>query len=156
MRITELFQPLYEEYLTSVEIPRLSRELGSRWLVDVMKNPTRKELNKLNVQKYDVVRAFVVGNDLLAWNVGEGLHMEMATVLKLDISNVIPLLLYVFQDEGHAKVTDMSRKTVWHHNPKTADVLRRHHALNNMFRKIEVSYYDQDEVGDWEEMQHAT
>jgi hypothetical protein len=49
------------------------------------------------------------------------------------------------------RITDASRNTSWLHNPRTERFIRNHPFFKN--KKInDISYWDEDIIGDWSEL----
>jgi hypothetical protein len=95
------------------------------------------------------VRAFIVANDLLVWNVFSALHQSVRDELKLG-PDVIPLNLFgVMGDEAVAVVTDNTRNTSWWHDGNVAAVIEDHPFMLRNFKSVEIDFYDSDVVGDW-------
>jgi hypothetical protein len=117
---------------------------------EVFRNPTRREFQACGGE----IRAFLVGDDVLMWNAYKALHQQVREGMNLP-KDALSIEIW---SEGYggdllANVTDNSERTVWHHNPETANYIRNHPALNRMFADISVDYYDGAIVGDWEELE---
>jgi hypothetical protein len=112
--------------------------------VTIYIDPNKKELDKLDFM--DGVRALLDVKNCYAW--ANAFH---ATIMRqLSLSNAIPVLLfYDNQTEIYVMVTDASRSTLWHENPKVAVAIRNHPYIRK-WKKIEIGYYNEDIVGDWE------
>ena len=121
-------------------------------MCEIFKNPSRKELSVFALGKNNQVRAFIVGNDLLVWNMFSALHQTVREELKLD-KNAIPLNLYaMIGGDGFAIVTDNTRDTPWWHNGDVADAIEENPFIVKNFKYLEIEYYDSDIVGDWKSL----
>ena len=153
MRIRDLCRPINESLHGTFENKRMTRRKGLPWMVDVMRNPSLSELGDLNIRKYGMVRAFMVGKDVLAWNQGDAIHAEAAEgILGAEAKKAIPFVFSVEGREAFVMVTDFSQRTIWHENRNTANVIRENPYMKRMFDQLEIGYYNEDIVGDWEEI----
>lgn len=117
--------------------------------VEVYRNPSAKEWRSMG----DSVHAFIIGDDILAWQGGSLLHYEVHQNCSLP-QTAIPVYLYGdLKDDLDVQVTDSAKRSPWFHNPLTANQIRRCNYLKNNFSDISVSYFDEAIVGDWEELQ---
>jgi hypothetical protein len=123
-------------------------------------NPTPKQINL--TKKYDVIRAFLVGNDMYIWS--EVTHNTAARSLNLKgNSNVIPLSVFLSGNKIlGVQVTDFSNNTKWHHNPKIKDKIMKNKWIK-LYSSSEslkdpdfISYYDEAIYGPWHEMKTAS
>lgn len=115
---------------------------------EVFQNPSPKEYKEC-LAGNDQVRAFLVGDDILVWDVFSALHQMVRDELHLPADS-IPLVIY--GDLGEvcsAEVTDNSRNTVWWHNGEVHDVIQSHAYMSRHFLATRVGYYDEDIVGEW-------
>ena len=145
MRIRDLTRPIFEFVYDKAVVPGWA----SQEPVVVHKNPAPGELQKI-AGEYSTTRAFLVKDGMLAW--GLVIHAPVAESLGLN-KYVIPIVLYVDGSYADAMVTDFSKRTVWHENPATADAIRGNPYMKKTFRGgVSVSYYNENVVGDWEEL----
>lgn len=125
--------------------------IGTRhW--DIFRNPTRKEYIEA-LGDNDMVRAFLVGDDILVWNAYGATHRSIRDFMHLPGETIVPLI--IFGRPGQpcvARVTDHSQNGMWAHNGAVVEVIQSHPFMHRMFPKVEVTFYDQDIVGDWREI----
>jgi hypothetical protein len=130
-------------------------EVGNRsW--DIFRNPSRKEYIEA-LGSNGEVRAFLVGDDMIIWNAYGATHStvrDRAKQLRLPHDTIIPLLIYGRPGrECIAVVTDHVQNTMWSHNGAVVAAIENNPYMRRVFpKKIEVSFYDQDIVGDWREL----
>lgn len=136
-------QHLLEKYLTRV---KANYSPDSQ---EVFVNPSKQEVKQLLSGWADFYRAVLDGTKLIAWN--ELLHDTIFDKLKLS-KGVIPIVVNPYGNSAYINVTDTSDRTIWHHNPNVANIIRNHPQLKKHYREIEVGYYDQTIVGDWEQL----
>ena len=118
---------------------------------DVFRNPSRREWREV-VGKNSHVRAFLDGNDILIWNSFGALHQNVRDTMKLS-NDVISLIIYGKPGtDAVIIVTDNTRNTVWWHNGDVADEIIAHPYIRRNFIDVELSFYDEDIVGDWREL----
>lgn len=146
MLISELTTPIFDRSNVSEKLYRtLAMGPGYASEVNVFKNPTRVELERM--VQWGTVRAWLVGRDMLAFDPGIHAHVFR----KLDLPKTsIPLMLYPAVRDVIATVTDASNNTIWRHSPNVKPAIMNHPHMNRLFDQIEVRYYDEDVVGDWE------
>lgn len=115
---------------------------------EIFHNPSPKEYKEC-LAGNDQVRAFLVGDDVLVWNVFSALHQMVREELRLPADS-IPLVIYGdLGDVCGALITDNSRNTVWWHNGEVHDVIQSNAYLSRHFIATEIAYYDEDIVGAW-------
>lgn len=119
--------------------------------VDVYKNISRKELIKFG-KDVDNISSYLLSNgDIYSWK--HDFHINIMRNMKPKIpQDAIPVIIYFYRNEAEVTVTDSSKGTKWHHNPNAAKAIKSHRHMNKLFKKINVSYYDDAIVGDWEEL----
>ena len=129
---------------------------GSQETSTVYLNPTRQEiLSSSLVDKWNTLRAFIYpSGDLVVW---QGvLHGEVRSNLPDWIKDLgEPISTYIYTEgssNGLVVVTDYSRHTKWHHNPEVAKVIRGNKGIRQLFSTVDINYYDEAIVGDWEEL----
>jgi hypothetical protein len=119
----------------------------------VYKNPSPAEMRVLT--KTDAPRAFLIGDSILVWDTSTALHQTVRDHLRLD-KTAVPLMLYGQPRRGiDAMVTDNTDNTPLWHNPMVAEIVRDHPYLRSVFGEVTVSYYDENIVGDWEELDES-
>ena len=116
---------------------------------EVFKNPTRKEL--LQCKEYDSVRAFVVDDDLYVWNPFRALHQEIRDQLNLPPDAISIEITFVGRSAA-VMVTDNTKNTIWHHNPKVVPELSNNSRLRQLFNNIHIDFYDSAIVGNWRDI----
>jgi hypothetical protein len=115
---------------------------------DVFKNPSVKEYREALV-KNDDVRAFIVGQEVLIWNTFSALHQMVRDEMHLS-NDAISIVIYGVPRQSCAiVVTDNNRSGPWFHNAAVADVISNNPYLKRTFPEIDISYFDEDIVGDW-------
>ena len=114
--------------------------------VEIYRNPTGKEWK--SIADHGEVRAFLVGDDLLAWQVYDSVHQTVREELKLPKES-IPLNLWIQGKEAVAVVTDNSKNTPLHHSPDVESVIINHPYFVSKRITVEVGYYDEAIVGPW-------
>ncbi len=125
-------------------------------VVEIYKNPTRKEMSELlKVGSSDFLRGYITDNALYVWHPSVGLHHSVREHMGLDKNKVLGI--YLFYHPAHhndidVQVTDSTKGTKWHHNPNVADWIRARPFWWINPADIVISYYDEDEVGEWEDM----
>lgn len=119
----------------------------------IFQDPNPKELN--SILEHDEVRAFLLPEHVLAWNVFSSVHYQVSQDLKLG-KDAIPVILHFIpgQKLTGVTVTDFSRNTKWHHNPEVYWKILNHPfvKLKGMGETVEVGYYDEAIVGAWHEV----
>ena len=118
--------------------------------VEVFKNPDRRELRELSQEKS--IRAILTQSDCFAWDAFGGLHFTIRNYFKGMFLDSMSVILYPEGNGVHVFVTDNNKNTQWHHNSQAAELVRSHPYLNKMWSDIEISYWDEDIVGDWEQI----
>ena len=121
--------------------------------VETYENPSSRELMMLaRTSPHDDIRAFIIGDTVLAWASMGALHIQIAEQFNLP-NTVIPIIFMVDRSDMSAViiVTDYVRKTNWYHNPETANAIKSNGYISSSFKDIEISYFDEDIVGDWED-----
>lgn len=116
-------------------------------MADIFRNPTTKEWREC--EQYNEVRGMVVGDDLLIWNPYTAVHQMVRDELNLPREAIPLTIMGILRGEAHVTVTDNSAQTPWHHNPEVARAIRSCGYVQNNFTDIEISYYDESIVGDW-------
>ena len=140
----------FKQYITEAWTDQIS---GSRYdptSTDIFINPTRKEL--ASCENYGGCPAILLDDDMYVWK--DSLHYEVIDKLQLDKKNIIPLRLYLDRSTVlGVVVTDTSKLTKWHHNPKVYDAIINHRFIRLYGGDIEddefVSYYDEAIGGSW-------
>lgn len=117
--------------------------------VTIYINPTKEELEKLtNILGFpNEVRVLLDDKHCYAWH--DAYHVTIMN--QLSVINPIPALIFNDGKEIIVEVTDASRHTTWHENPKVAEKIRQHPYIKQ-WKKIVVGYYNEDIVGDWEKL----
>lgn len=133
---------IFEEFYDSFKNPR------DRKIIEVFKNPNSKEMKEV-MGKGDYVRALLIGNDILVWNVFGALHMDIMKQFNLG-KDAIPIILYPNADI--IDVSDFSKYTNWDHNPNTKSAILNNNWVKSNMSNVQVHYYDEDIEGDWEDL----
>jgi phage pi2 protein 07 len=121
---------------------------------EVVKNPSSEDIQRLS--RSNEIRMFLVGDDLYAWNPIELLHEEVASELQLG-QNRIPLFGLTLKGKiFNVWVTDSSKNTSWHHDPKVKNIIMQNPNLmklmhQEMRNNPDIGYYDQDIGGNWDD-----
>ncbi len=145
MRIRDLSRPLYEFLWDTVSVEKWA----AKEPVKVHKNPERNELKKL-AGEYQTMRGFLVKDGLIVWGLSP-IHDPMARALGIG-KTAIPLIVFTDGQDMEVQVSDWAEKTIWLHNPETANAIRNNPYMRKMFPNVQISYYDEGVNGDWEEM----
>ena len=117
--------------------------------VEVFKNPSVKEYKEASVN--DRARAFLLNRDMYIWNPYGGIHFEVQEKLKLG-KNALPIIIFgSIRGNISIVVTDYSKKTIWHHNPKIKEYILKKSYLSK-FNVTDISYFDEMIFGPWDEM----
>lgn len=129
---------------------------GHRHDVEIYKNPTRGELSALiKDSSSDFLRAYLTSDSLYVWEPSTGLHYSIREHMGLDKNKVLGI--YLFYNPSHhndidVQVTDSTKGTKWFHNPNVAGWIRSRPVWWSNPDDIVVSYFDEAEVGEWEDM----
>lgn len=123
--------------------------------VELFKNPDKREYLQV-LGDNDQVRALILGDDLIIWNVFSDLHVRVMEQIKAP-NTVIPVVIYGRPGDPVAsvQVTDASKSTVWHHNGNVDNEIFTCAALQQIFVDFDISYYDEDIVGSWSSLNEA-
>lgn len=144
----------FKEFMTEVLEKSIINRAKKQ--VDIHKNPSRSTLNKdcSYIEKWQdkptgnrESGVFLHGDDLHAFGRYDMLHGEVAPHINAGKDH-LPIHLYHNGGHAHAQVTNASRGTNWHHNPRADDYIMNHPQLTKHFKHIEVSHWD-DDVHDW-------
>jgi hypothetical protein len=116
--------------------------------VNLYIDPTFEELE--GIKSFGEVRAWLDSNHCYAWDSTEALHYDVKEGMGL--ADAVPVALIFDRIDAVIIVTDAVRTTKWHHNPQVAEFIRRHPYISRMWDTVVLHYYDEDVVGDWEEL----
>jgi len=136
MKVQDILEAFYDSF----------KNHRDRKVVEIFKNPNSKEM-KESMGRADYVRAFLVDNDVLVWNVFGALHFEIEERFNLG-NNAIPIILY--PNDNIIEVSDHSKRTIWNHNPKVKNAILNNGWVKSNMSNVQVHYYDEDIEGDWE------
>lgn len=131
---------LVENYLATVSGIRSNQ-------VEVFKNPSRKEW--LSCQKHDMVRGFLLGNDLMVWNVYGAVHQMVRDHLQLPLDAIPITIEGDYKGSVYVVVTDNAKAPILH-NPKIRDMILDNGFMKK-FRDVDIGFFDEAIVGDWED-----
>jgi hypothetical protein len=115
--------------------------------VEVFRNPSRKEWQECS--QHDMVRAFIVGNDLLIWSVFGAVHQMVRDSLSLPNTAIPVTIEGEYRGAVYISVTDNAKSPILH-NPNIRDLLLDNSFLHH-FSDIDIGFFDQAIVGDWED-----
>lgn len=120
--------------------------------VEVFKNPSPREMAEC--KPHHEVGAILTAKDIYVWDREKAYHKNAMDQLKLHRD--LPLLLIPDNTNPNRfdiLITDASKGTKWNHNPNTANFIRNHPFFKN--KQIDhIMYWDEDVVGDWEELKN--
>ena len=134
--------PLFEDFMHAFKV---SYHNG---ICEVFKNPSRKEFNQIKGDN-DEVRAFLTEDDIYIWNTFSALHQTVREELKLD-KYAIPVVLYGnIGEDAAVMITDNVRHTPLYHSSFLAEPIEQNRYMIKNFTSVEISYYDEDIVGNW-------
>jgi hypothetical protein len=133
------------------DVPILYGELRGM-SASVFKNPSSKELRECSYKGPPLeVGAWLHGADIFTWDRYGVLHNEVASAIGAN-SAFLPLFISYDSSGAYVMVTDASRRTKWDENPKTKEYILNHPMMKRLFPRIEeVSYWNEDVVGLWDE-----
>lgn len=117
---------------------------------EIFKNPNSKEMKAIG-SMHNGVRAFLVGDDMIAWNPSEAVHPQVKAVLKLD-NTAIPIILKcstLGDRDAWIRVTDSTEGTPLWHDKTIANKIRANSYIKKYFPNAEITYYDSHNYGDW-------
>jgi len=135
-----------EKFLDSFE----SNLAGKSDYVEVFINPTPREIKEIT--KYDQYGLILSGNNAYGWDRDKAYHYQVRKFLKNKVdNNYVCLLVYVEGDNVSLLVTDDTKESTLHHNPKTEEFIYNHPFFKHK-NIIEVLYWDQDVVGSWKDL----
>jgi len=122
--------------------------------VTVYINPTRKELSQLARTYHDSVAAILYKDNLYVWT--NGLHYHVKEHYRMG-NEFVSMMLYITHGMiAGVGVTDTTKTTKWHENPKTREYIFNHKRIKrNLTPDADIYYYNQDVVGAWHEMELA-
>ncbi len=118
--------------------------------VAIYRNPSPKEWK--SCEQYGEVRAFIMGDDLLIWDVFAAVHQMVREHLHLPNTAIPVILAGTFRGEAHANITDNSRLGPWWHNGEVVNAIQECAYLKKNFSGVEVSFYDEAIEGPWDEL----
>jgi len=116
--------------------------------VNVFKNPSINEIKKC--ESDHMVGAFFNDKDCYTFNRMFTTHYRVKYEFNARnfLNDSVATLYYFNGNNVEIFVSDATRDTSWHHNPKIKQFLSHHPFLRN--KKVSVSFYDGDIEGDWE------
>lgn len=119
--------------------------------LEIFKNPTVQEMRTLKLHERSIP-GFVDAStgDFYAFT-PEFLHFNVLQTRKIDF-DFIPVRLFVGRGEIGVMVTDsVKHNNKWSDSPKVAQIIKNSY-LSKLYKNIVVSYYNEDIVGNWEEL----
>jgi hypothetical protein len=139
--MSRLYNYINEEYAKSLKVR------GN--YIEVFKNPSRKEFNEI-IGKDDVLRAFLVDDDIYIWSVFGGLHYDIDKKMNFG-KKALPIYCNdIFSRSIGVMITDYSKNTKWYHNPDVVNYIREESYFSG--KRVNISYFDKNIVGDWEDL----
>lgn len=117
---------------------------------DIFINPDNKELREIK-KGYDEF-AIIIPNDkdTIAFNRGT-LHQSVIDQLKIN-KDMVSATAFSEGRKLYVSVSDATKRGKWFHNPAIGDFIRSNKFIQRKWSDIEIDYYDDAIVGDWEEL----
>jgi len=136
-----------ESFLDSFE----SNIRGTADYVEVFINPSDKEIKECT--SHDQYGLILSDKNAYVWNRMGAFHSQIRKFLGNRVKqDYVSILVYVVRGkEVEVMISDDTRHSVWHHNPKVDEFIIHHPFFSNK-RVINILYYDEDIVGDWKEL----
>ena len=147
VRVTSNPDQSLEEQVIGIEVPYAKVPYA-----EVYAHPTQRQM--LFCLKGGDCRGYLDGDRLIVWPPFDALHVTVSESLKLG-PEAIPVYLYGHQGKViSVVVSDASKNSNWHHNPKVVDAILSHSELSRFFadENVDVSFWDEDIVGDWRKL----
>jgi hypothetical protein len=144
MRYFEILESFYDSF----RLPSYLISPGQSEICEIFKNPTKSEYKICQGKLNKEVRAFIVGNDLFAWD-SNCLHQTVKNHLKLSDDSIPFIIWGNFENYADCQITDTIKNSHLWHNPKVAEIIMNNPYIKRNFTQVEVSYYDEDIYGDW-------
>lgn len=116
---------------------------------EVFRNPSRKEWRQISGE-YQLIRGFIVGDDLLVWAAFDAVHQNIREGLKLPNTAIPVTIEGEYRGSIYINVTDNARPPVLH-NPEIRSMILDCDFLN-AFSDIEIGFFDEAIYGDWEDL----
>lgn len=145
----------FKQFISEVYHVGFTRRMyGKENHADVYKNPTHKELHTTTNNDGNTL-AWLHHEHMYSFHPQQTRHLdtkEHAGINPHDSHHEgISLDIHHDKKEAHVMVTD-STKGKWRHNPDIKHHIQSHPELKKHFKKIHVSYHDEDIHGDWHKM----
>lgn len=149
MRAKEfLKEEFYDSFINTI--------YNQKHMVEIYKNPTRKELAELSEpEEGAIIRAYLTNDSLYAWKPSTGLHGSIRDHMGLDKNKALGIYLFynpAYHNDIDIQITDSTKGTKWHHNPNVAEWIRLRPVWWINPKNITISYYDEAIVGKWEDL----
>jgi hypothetical protein len=117
-------------------------------------DPTLRELRALKRG----IRAWLIGEHMVAWEEYADLHGNVLEYIRKDkslkdIDNGNFVSIYFNVGSSVVEVTDATAKkgSRYFHNPDIYDYIENHPALSSLIPNMDITYFDEDISGRWEE-----
>ena len=121
--------------------------------VEIFKNPTPAEI-KICKPHYEI-GAILTEKDIYIWNRMKAYHVNV--MRQMGLMNSLPIIIIpdlTNPNRVDVSITDASKHTTWYHNPKINKFIKNHPFFKN--KKIDnISYWDEDIVGDWTQLKNS-
>ena len=136
-----------ESFLDSFE----SNIRGKTDYVEVFINPTDREIKECTA--HDQYGLILSGRNAYVWNRMGAYHSQVRKFLGNKVgTDYVSILTYVVRGrEVEVMVSDDTKHSSWHHNPKIGEFITTHPFFKNK-QIVNVIYYDENIVGDWKEL----
>ncbi|MFA5071256.1 MAG: hypothetical protein WC511_02685 [Candidatus Pacearchaeota archaeon] len=122
---------------------------------EILKNPDKRELLQIpGAEKFSdkSFAGFLLSSgDILVWDRYAALHQGVRDALKLP-NTVISFSFYM--NDNSLMVTDNIKYSIWDNmRSRVADQLEECEALQALGVTEKITYYDEDIVGDWKDLE---
>lgn len=121
---------------------------------EIFKNPSKKEIkiveNSFATRDSDIPGFLHLESGDLYIFKPYILHSMVADSGKIP-QNSIGIRFYHDGSDCEVSVTDYTKRSSWHHNPKIAEAIYSSY-LSKLYQIVTIDYYDGAIVGDWSEL----
>jgi len=121
---------------------------GKSDYVEVFIDPTDREVKECVA--HDQYGLIISGKNAYVWNRMVAYHYQVRNFLGKRIdADYVSILIYVVRGkEIEVMISDDTKHSSWHHNPKVDDYIKSHPFFRNK-QIVNILYWDEKIVGDW-------